>query len=82
MRSRGDAFAPRNRFALNIDDEVDPPMFKISDTHYRGHMAAGPPRPQGGDAAGAEGAHCPHESRSKKDRGGGSKWQHRALPRC
>ena len=30
----GDAFAPRNRFALNIDDEIDPPMFKISDTHY------------------------------------------------
>ena len=23
-----------NRFALNIDDEIDPPMFKISDTHY------------------------------------------------
>ena len=31
---QGDAFAPRNHFALNIDDEVDPPMFKISDTHY------------------------------------------------
>ena len=30
----GDAFAPRNHFALNIDDEVDPPMFKITDTHY------------------------------------------------
>ena len=30
----GDAFAPRNRFALHIDDEVDPPMFKISETHY------------------------------------------------
>ena len=30
---QGDAFAPRNHYALNIDDEVDPPMFKISDTH-------------------------------------------------
>ena len=33
---QGDAFAPRNHFALNIDDEVDPPMFKISDTHWEG----------------------------------------------
>lgn len=31
---RGDAFAPRNEFALAIDYEQDPPMFKVSDTHY------------------------------------------------
>ena len=31
---QGDAFAPRNRFALEVDDKADPPMFKISDTHY------------------------------------------------
>lgn len=30
----GDAFAPRNRFALQIDFEQEPPVFKISDTHY------------------------------------------------
>ncbi len=30
----GDAFAPRNIYALNIDDRLMPPMFKISDTHY------------------------------------------------
>jgi oligopeptide transport system ATP-binding protein len=30
----GDAFAPRNRFALNIDFEEEPPFFKVSDTHY------------------------------------------------
>lgn len=31
----GDAFAPRNQFALNIDLRIDPPMFKVpgSDTH-------------------------------------------------
>ncbi len=29
----GDAFAPRNIFALNIDDRLMPPMFKITDTH-------------------------------------------------
>ncbi len=29
----GDAFAPRNRFALEIDDKADPPMFPITDTH-------------------------------------------------
>ena len=31
---RGDAFACRNEYALNIDYEEMPPMFQISDTHY------------------------------------------------
>jgi oligopeptide transport system ATP-binding protein len=30
----GDAFAPRNRYALNIDFEEEPPFFQISDTHF------------------------------------------------
>lgn len=30
----GDAFAERNPWALKIDFEKEPPMFKISDTHY------------------------------------------------
>ena len=29
----GDAFAGRNKYALKIDYEQEPPMFKISDTH-------------------------------------------------
>ena len=31
---KGDAFAPRNKYALKIDFEQEPPFFKISDTHY------------------------------------------------
>ena len=31
---KGDAFAPRNPYALAIDFVKEPPMFKISDTHY------------------------------------------------
>lgn len=31
---KGDAFAARNEYAMKIDFEQDPPMFKISDTHY------------------------------------------------
>ena len=31
---KGDAFAARNEFALDIDHEEEPPMFKVSDTHY------------------------------------------------
>ncbi len=31
---KGDAFAPRNQFALEIDTQMEPPMFKVSDTHY------------------------------------------------
>lgn len=30
----GDAFAERNIYALNIDKRLEPPMFKITDTHY------------------------------------------------
>ena len=30
---KGDAFAPRNKYAMKIDFEMMPPMFKISDTH-------------------------------------------------
>lgn len=31
---RGDAFAYRNEYALAIDYEEAPPMFRVSDTHY------------------------------------------------
>jgi oligopeptide transport system ATP-binding protein len=31
---KGDAFAERNQYAMKIDFEIEPPMFKISDTHY------------------------------------------------
>ena len=30
----GDAFAARNKYALKIDTEKQPPFFKVSDTHY------------------------------------------------
>ena len=30
----GDSFAPRNIYALNIDLKKEPPMFKITDSHY------------------------------------------------
>lgn len=31
---QGDAFAPRNIYAMEIDFKEEPPMFQISDTHY------------------------------------------------
>ncbi|NYS32556.1 ABC transporter ATP-binding protein [Streptococcus danieliae] len=31
---KGDAFAARNAYALDIDHEEIPPMFKVSDTHF------------------------------------------------
>ena len=30
----GDAFADRNKYAMEIDFEMQPPMFQVSDTHY------------------------------------------------
>ena len=31
---KGDAFAARNKYAMEIDFEQQPPMFEVSDTHY------------------------------------------------
>jgi len=31
---KGDAFAARNKYALEIDFEVEPPLFEITPTHY------------------------------------------------
>lgn len=31
---KGDAFAPRSQYSMRIDFEEEPPMFKVSDTHY------------------------------------------------
>ncbi len=31
---KGDAFAARNEYALAVDFEEEPPLFKVSDTHY------------------------------------------------
>ena len=31
---KGDAFAARNKYAMKIDFEKQPPLFKVTDTHY------------------------------------------------
>ena len=31
---KGDAFASRNKYALALDFEKEPPLFRVSDTHY------------------------------------------------
>ena len=33
-RIRGDAFAPRNPYCMKIDSIKEPPMFRVTDTHY------------------------------------------------
>jgi oligopeptide transport system ATP-binding protein len=43
---KGDAFADRNKFALRIDKEEQPPMFKISDTHSAATWLLHPDAPQ------------------------------------
>ncbi len=42
----GDAFAIRNRNALKIDFEMEPPFFKISDTHYAATWLLHPKAPK------------------------------------
>ncbi len=34
QKIKGEAFAPRNKYAMQIDLEQVPPMFKVTDTHY------------------------------------------------
>jgi oligopeptide transport system ATP-binding protein len=33
-KGKGDAFADRNAYALNIDYRMEPPMFQVTETHY------------------------------------------------
>ena len=43
---KGDAFAPRNRYAMEIDFEQEPPFFKVSDTHYAATWLLHPKAPK------------------------------------
>lgn len=42
----GDAFSVRNKYALEIDFEVEPPYFKVSDTHYAATWLLHPDAPK------------------------------------
>lgn len=43
---KGDAFAPRNKYALKIDFNLDPPLFKITETHYAATWLLSPDAPR------------------------------------
>lgn len=43
---QGDAFAARNKFAMKIDEKAEPPMFKISETHYAATWLLHPDAPK------------------------------------
>ena len=43
---KGDAFAERNKYAMKIDFEQQPPMFKITDTHYAATWLLHPDAPK------------------------------------
>ncbi len=43
---KGDAFAPRNKYALALDLEEEPPFFKVSDTHYAATWLLHPDAPK------------------------------------
>lgn len=42
----GDAFAARNKFAMKIDEKVEPPMFKITETHFAATWLLHPDAPK------------------------------------
>ena len=43
---QGDAFAPRNPYALEADTIAEPPMFRVSDTHYAATWLLDPRAPK------------------------------------
>ncbi|MCH4172253.1 MAG: ABC transporter ATP-binding protein [Lactobacillus sp.] len=43
---KGDAFAPRNEYAMAIDYEAMPPFFKVTDTHYAATWLLHPDAPK------------------------------------
>ena len=43
---KGDAFSPRNRFALEIDDIEEPPMFQITKNHFAATWLLDPRAPK------------------------------------
>ncbi len=43
---KGDAFAERNPYAIAIDFEEEPPLFKVSDTHYAATWLLHPKAPK------------------------------------
>ena len=43
---RGDAFACRNEYALDIDYQEEPPLFRISDTHFAATWLLDPRAPE------------------------------------
>ena len=43
---KGDAFAARNKYAMKIDFEKEPPMFQVSDTHYAATWLLHPDAPK------------------------------------
>ncbi len=55
----GDAFAPRNEYALKVDRLADPPMFKVSETHYAATWLLDPRAPK---------IEMPEELRARIDR--------------
>ena len=46
QETQGDAFAARNRYALVVDDKADPPLFKVTDTHYAATWLLDPRAPK------------------------------------
>jgi len=42
----GDAFAERNKYAMEIDFEVEPPLFEVSETHYAATWLLHPDAPK------------------------------------
>ena len=43
---KGDALAPRNKYALEIDFELEPPMFPVTETHYAATWLLHPDAPK------------------------------------
>ena len=60
---KGDAFACRNEYALAIDYEKEPPMFRVTDTHYAATWLLDERAPKVESPFGGRGGSCSQENR-------------------
>ena len=67
--SGGDAFAPRNAYALAVDEACEPPMFRVSDTHFAATWLLDPRAPKAEPPAILEKRRREYLERRKRDAG-------------
>lgn len=66
---QGDAFAPRNAYALEVDEKYGPPLFQVSETHFAASWLLDPRAPRAMPPEILEKRKREYRERGKRDAG-------------